>query len=227
MAEEKEQKSTLGERMSDVGGMRVYRDGKWIPLEQLSKKPKEAPKPKTLVKDAPAEKKPVTASSYFQTILKASGGFGAPAEAYDPKKVREALKADGYLVPEEQDLADALLEIVGKYGKFNSDNTGVWAGYTPASENVETAKIGVKCGNCVFFNSPNGCSIIDSEVEEGGLCRFAVLPDGAVTPEAVTADADYGDECPPATQDIVLNINNRQKAIDNVGYGPLNPDEGN
>jgi hypothetical protein len=35
------------------------------------------------------------------------------------------------------------------------------------------------------------------------------------------------DECPPATQDIVLNIKNRQNAIDNVGYGPLNPDEAN
>jgi hypothetical protein len=33
--------------------------------------------------------------------------------------------------------------------------------------------------------------------------------------------------CPPATQDIVLNIENRQNAIDNVGYGPLNPDEAN
>jgi hypothetical protein len=228
MAEEKPQKSTLGDRMSDVGGMRVYRDGKWIPLEQLSKKPKEEPKPKVLVKDDSApKKKPITASSYAQTVLRSSGGFGAPAEVYDPKNVRKAVKAAGHLVPEEQDLADALLEIVAKHGKFNADNTGVWAGYDSAEKNAENAKIGVKCGNCVFFNSPNGCSIIDSEVEEGGLCRFAVLPDGSVTPPALTADADYGDECPPATQDIVLNINNRQKAIDNVGYGPLNPEEPN
>ena len=33
--------------------------------------------------------------------------------------------------------------------------------------------------------------------------------------------------CPPATRDIVLNIENRQNAIDNVGYGPLNPKEPN
>jgi hypothetical protein len=31
-------------------------------------------------------------------------------------------------------------------------------------------------------------------------------------------------ECPPATQDIALNLKNRQKAIDEYGYGPLNPD---
>ena len=31
-------------------------------------------------------------------------------------------------------------------------------------------------------------------------------------------------QCPPATQDITLNLKNRQKAIDEYGYGPLNPD---
>jgi hypothetical protein len=84
------------------------------------------------------------------------------------------------LVPEERELADALQLIANKYGKFDADNTGIWAGYTPASENEENAKIGVKCGNCVFYLAPNGCSIIVAEVEDGGLCRFAVLPDGAV-----------------------------------------------
>lgn len=84
------------------------------------------------------------------------------------------------LIPEEQELADALQLIADKYGKFNDDNTGIWAGYTPASENKENAAIGVKCGNCVFYNAPNGCSIIVAEVEDGGLCRFAVLPDGSV-----------------------------------------------
>ena len=34
-------------------------------------------------------------------------------------------------------------------------------------------------------------------------------------------------ECPPATVDIVLNLKNRQVAIDDVGYGPLNPSEPN
>lgn len=33
--------------------------------------------------------------------------------------------------------------------------------------------------------------------------------------------------CPPATSDISLNIKNRQKAIDDAGYGPLNPEEPN
>ena len=33
--------------------------------------------------------------------------------------------------------------------------------------------------------------------------------------------------CPPATQSIELNLRNRQKAIDEYGYGPLNPNEPN
>ena len=31
--------------------------------------------------------------------------------------------------------------------------------------------------------------------------------------------------CPPATQSIEKNLENRQKAIDEYGYGPLNPNE--
>ena len=36
------------------------------------------------------------------------------------------------------------------------------------------------------------------------------------------AEQDQG--CPPATQDIKLNLENRQTAIDEYGYGPLNPE---
>ena len=38
------------------------------------------------------------------------------------------------------------------------------------------------------------------------------------------ATLEAKNKCPPATQDITLNLNNRQKAIDEYGYGPLNPD---
>lgn len=34
-------------------------------------------------------------------------------------------------------------------------------------------------------------------------------------------------KCPPATQDIAVNIKNRQQAIKTAGYGPLNPEEPN
>jgi hypothetical protein len=34
-------------------------------------------------------------------------------------------------------------------------------------------------------------------------------------------------KCPVATQDISINLKNRQKAINEYGYGPLNPNEPN
>ena len=80
---------------------------------------------------------------------------------------------------EEADLRDALLKIVSRHGKFNEDNNGVWAGYTPAREN-EIARIGVKCANCVFYQGGSKCKIIDMPVEPEGKCRFAVIPNGIV-----------------------------------------------
>ena len=50
--------------------------------------------------------------------------------------------------------------------------------------------------------------------------------DGEKPDEPVVAAVE-GDACPPATQDIQLNLKNRQNAIDNIGYGPLNPQEPN
>jgi len=151
------------------------------------------------------------------------------------------ISSGGKLVPEEQDLARALIQIADKYGKFNEDQTGIWADYHEPEDNPY-AEMGVKCGNCVLFRGGGVCAVVAFKVDPEGYCRFAVLPDGSVDPSKapkgtkpferhelapVTADADYGDACPPATQDIVLNIENRQNAIDNVGYGPLNPDEPN
>ena len=247
--------------------------------------------------------------------------------AENEKASRESLTAAGYMVPEEQEFAKALLEITQKYGKFNADDSGVWAGYTSAKEN-DNKDFGVKCGSCIFWDAPNGCKIVEAETEEGGLCRLAVIPDGIVSqkkedmeeksteevfkkkpkleqyelkqkikemgdnyeesyieiadliptqevvktknfksakkynkPVVVYIDSEgkklvdghhrcatrvmsgmegveariyrgpvvaaVEEGCPPATQDIQLNLENRQNAIDNVGYGPLNPAEPN
>jgi hypothetical protein len=95
----------------------------------------------------------------------------------------------GNLVPEEQDLAAALVEIANKYGKFNEDNTGIWAGYKPPAENPYAA-MGVKCGNCVLYQGGTKCAIIAFEVEPEGKCRFAVLPDGTVDPSKAPMGVD-------------------------------------
>lgn len=48
-----------------------------------------------------------------------------------------------------------------------------------------------------------------------------------MSPEALTAAAERSGGCPPATQDIVINTKNRNKAINSLAYGPLNPDRPN
>jgi hypothetical protein len=94
-------------------------------------------------------------------------------------KKSNSIIASAGLVPEEKDLADALIEIAEKYGKFNEDATGIWAGYTPAAEN-DVKDIGVKCSSCVLYMGNGQCRILEMEVEDEGKCRFAVIPDGVV-----------------------------------------------
>jgi len=149
------------------------------------------------------------------------------------------------LVAEEQELADSLIAIAKKYGKFNEDETGIWAGYESAKDNV-VAHIGVKCANCALYAGNGVCKIIAQKVEDGGKCRFAVIPDGVVKgvydpagqmPIVRTGvekrrmklkeEPATSGECPKATKDIATNLKNRSKAIKTAMYGPLNPGEPN
>jgi hypothetical protein len=102
-----------------------------------------------------------------------------PAKHPRSTKKNNSIAASAGLVPEESDLANALIEIAEKYGKFNEDATGIWAGYTPAAENKYKG-IGVKCSSCVLYMGNGSCRIIETEVEDEGKCRFAVIPDGVV-----------------------------------------------
>ncbi len=83
------------------------------------------------------------------------------------------------LAPAERELADALVKIAERYGKFNEDGNGIWAGYDEASSNT-VARIGVKCENCSLYMGAGQCKIILKTVEPEGKCRFAILPDGVV-----------------------------------------------
>lgn len=83
------------------------------------------------------------------------------------------------LVAEEKELAEALHKIALKWGKFNEDGTGVWAGYESPLEN-EVRGIGVKCSNCLLYAGGTSCKIVAMPVAPEGKCRFAVIPDNVV-----------------------------------------------
>lgn len=98
----------------------------------------------------------------------------------DVASTKASAIAAAAVIAEERELAEALIEIAQKHGKFNSDDMGVWAGYESAAEN-ENADKGVMCANCILYEGGTSCKIIDAEVEPGGYCRFALIPDGVVT----------------------------------------------
>ena len=64
---------------------------------------------------------------------------------------------------------------------------------------------------------------IEIKIIPDGLDPAKEIQDGMPVDRMVSAGGDEGESCPAATQDIDLNLENRQKAIDEYGYGPLNP----
>lgn len=101
-------------------------------------------------------------------------------EAMRVKEVSQDLYVQ--LEGDEKALVDAMLGVVREYGKFGSPDSSVYISYTPASQNEDSA-IGVKCGNCVFhFQAEDGigCSAIDADIEENGICRLSMIPPGLV-----------------------------------------------
>lgn len=89
-------------------------------------------------------------------------------------------KLESHMAPAEQEYVQAMLGIVSRHGKLaNSDGNGIWVGYTPAEEN-DNSEIGVKCGNCAFYQGDNICRIVAQQVEEEGVCRLAAIPDDLV-----------------------------------------------
>jgi hypothetical protein len=95
------------------------------------------------------------------------------------------------LDPEERMFAEALIAIAEKYGKFDTDSTGVWVEYIPQSKN-DNYEIGVKCANCALHESENICKILSFEIEPGGYCRLAVIPQGYVEESEDVNKVTYG-----------------------------------
>mgnify|MGYP003142042835 FL=1 len=64
---------------------------------------------------------------------------------------------------------------------------------------------------------------IEIKLIPDGLDLAKEIQDGIPVDQMVNGGEGETDSCPAATQDIDLNLENRQEAIDEYGYGPLNP----
>jgi hypothetical protein len=96
------------------------------------------------------------------------------------------------LSEDEKAFADSLLKLTEELGPLDQSE-GIWIGYEDGSNN-EDASIGVKCGNCALHKSSVACAIIAQQIEEEGICRLAVIPDGYVNSENDDMDDDMDDE---------------------------------
>jgi hypothetical protein len=152
------------------------------------------------------------------------------ADKRDFDKERAGSMALHVLVKDDQP-KELLLEWhgVGQFFRVDED----WALEPSDDENLEESKV-------VYINPERAIEFIskwdteDSELDsqldiyratEEQLVKMYPEYENVVNPSAVTAAARG--ICPPATQDIMINLENRNKAIKSVGYGPLNPDRPN
>ena len=77
--------------------------------------------------------------------------------------------------------------------------------------------------NDAFFTA-----FIADQSQDIALVALGYSPENDLEQEDIALFAsEDGETCPASTQDLQLNLKNRQNAIDNVGYGPLNPAEPN
>lgn len=139
------------------------------------------------VKAAAKAKFTVYPSAYANAWLvreykKRGGGYRVVS-----KSIGEVNKIAEDLEMQEAMLAGILVTLTEKYGKFNEDSSGVYAGYDSPEEN-NVADIGVKCANCVMYEGGSVCKIISLPVQPEGKCRFAIIPDGIVN------DSEYEEE---------------------------------
>lgn len=115
------------------------------------------------------------ANAWLVREYKKRGG-GYRTTKGDVKKVAEDLAEP------EAALAQALEMVAQRFGPFDAEGTGIWVEYESAEENEEK-EIGVHCHNCALYAGENKCKILQQEVEHFGKCRFALIPDGLVSPE--------------------------------------------
>ena len=106
---------------------------------------------------------------------------------------KEINKVAEDLAEPEAALADALVAVAERFGPFDAEDTGIWVEYETAEENEEKS-IGVHCHNCVLYAGDGVCKILSQKVEHYGKCRFALIPDGLVSPEMEDEEEEDDDE---------------------------------
>ena len=82
-------------------------------------------------------------------------------------------------------------------------------------------------GECIAYERAKGN--VDYRTAYARCATKSVSPNVPIvmSGDNLIIEPVLAEECPPETQDIKLNLANRQKAIDDANYGPQNPNEPN
>lgn len=85
-------------------------------------------------------------------------------------------------------LYGALEEVVDIFGKFDQTTGPDGAHYVAADANPFAAD-GMQCSNCVFYEGPRACEIVDGDIDPAAVCKFWVIPGDLMTGQDNTPDA--------------------------------------
>jgi hypothetical protein len=78
------------------------------------------------------------------------------------------------LSPRQQAMSDSYNDIVNVFGLFDKSDGPDGAHYIAAKDNGFKDK-GIRCDGCVFWQGPNGCSIVSGNIEPAGACKLWVI----------------------------------------------------
>lgn len=129
-----------------------------------------------------------------------------------------------HIVTDQQDSATyvAMLKkqngVDGQHGFYNFKNI-VWQP-APRLSSATDLRAAVAANDPTAFSKAAG---VPADTKIDGKPFFNLVKFYLDAQAKPVKEVTEQSECPPATQDITLNLENRQKAIDEYGYGPLNP----
>ena len=95
----------------------------------------------------------------------------------------------GTLSPSNYDLYERCDQIV--------EENGLWPQEGPRGCQYQQRSMygsqGVKCENCVFYNSDNSCDIVEGEIRADGICRFWQIPEERLSMEEELPSEEQGE----------------------------------
>lgn len=104
----------------------------------------------------------------------------------------DAVKRDltGDMTAAQALLYEALTDVAEEVGEFSQAG----AHYMPESPFADK---GMVCSNCAFYEGPAACEIVEGQIAPGALCKFWIIPNSLLSPDAQSTAAAPA-EAPPA-----------------------------